>query len=82
MQAVDSEDLVPRMLVSPLTSWELLNEDLFCESFQKQSRAARCTTYPKGPCRYIVYILRAQKGSHIPTPGLRYLLHIYMDPLG
>ena len=30
----------------------------------------------------IWYILRAQRGSHIPTLGPRYILYSYMDPLG
>ena len=30
----------------------------------------------------IWYILRAQKGSHIPTLRPKYVLYSYMDPLG
>ena len=30
----------------------------------------------------IWYILRAQRGSHIPTLGPKYVLSSYMDPLG
>ena len=30
----------------------------------------------------IWYILRAQRGSHIPTLGAKYIPYNYMDPLG
>ena len=37
-------------------------------------------TFPKVPCRYMV--LRAQRGSHIPTLRPKYIAYSYMDPLG
>ena len=38
---------------------------------------------PKGPCNVAIwYILRAQRGSHIPTLRAKYIPYSYMDPLG
>ena len=37
---------------------------------------------PKAPCRYIRYILRAQRGSHIPILRPEYIPYSYMGPLG
>ena len=36
---------------------------------------------PKGLCRYM-YIIGAQRGSHLPTLRANYIPYSYMDPLG